>query len=136
MYVFLAQSCPTFSTPWTVACQALLSMNSLGKNTGVGFHFLLQGLFPTQGSNLHLFVSCIDRWVLYQLSHREAIYKHKALNHCAVHLQLIGCAWCSVALAVSLCDPMDCSPTGSSVHGILQARILEWVAMPSSRGSS
>ena len=34
------------------------------------------------------------------------------------------------------CDPMDYSPPGSSVHGILQARILEWVAMPSSRGSS
>ena len=36
----------------------------------------------------------------------------------------------------TLCDLMDCSPPGSSVHGILQARILEWVAMPSSRGSS
>ena len=36
----------------------------------------------------------------------------------------------------TLCDPMDCSPPGSSVHGILQARILEWVAMPSSRRSS
>ena len=35
----------------------------------------------------------------------------------------------------TLCDPMDCSPPGSSVHGILQARILEHVAMPSSRGS-
>ena len=34
---------------------------------------------------------------------------------------------------VQLCDPMDCSPSGSSVHGISQARILEWVAMPSSR---
>ena len=34
------------------------------------------------------------------------------------------------------CDPMGCSPPGSSVHGILQASILEWVAMPSSRGSS
>ena len=34
----------------------------------------------------------------------------------------------------TLCDPMDCSLPGSSVHGILQARILEWVAMPSSRG--
>ena len=33
-------------------------------------------------------------------------------------------------------DPMDCSPPGSSVHGILQARILEWSAMPSSRRSS
>ena len=36
----------------------------------------------------------------------------------------------------TLCDPMDCSPPGSSVHGILQARTLEWVAMTSSRGSS
>ena len=34
------------------------------------------------------------------------------------------------------CDPMDCSPPGSSVHGILQARILEWVAFPFSKGSS
>ena len=36
---------------------------------------------------------------------------------------------------LTLCCPLDCSPPGSSVHGILQARILEWVAMPSSRAS-
>ena len=36
----------------------------------------------------------------------------------------------------TLCDPMDCSPPGSSVHGVLQATILEWVAMPFSKGSS
>ena len=36
----------------------------------------------------------------------------------------------------TLGDPTDCSPPGSSVHEILQARTLEWVAMPSSRGSS
>ena len=36
----------------------------------------------------------------------------------------------------TLCHPMDCSLPGSSVHGILQARIIEWVAMPSSRRSS
>ena len=35
-----------------------------------------------------------------------------------------------------LCDPLDCSPPGSTVHGILQARILEWVAIPFSMGSS
>ena len=35
----------------------------------------------------------------------------------------------------TLCDPMDCGPLGSSVHGISQARILEWVAVPSSRES-
>ena len=36
----------------------------------------------------------------------------------------------------TLCDPMDRSPPGSSVHGLLQARTLEWVAVSSSRGSS
>ena len=42
----------------------------------------------------------------------------------------------SIQLCPTLCDPMDYSSPGSSVHGILQAKILEWVAMPSSRGSS
>ena len=42
----------------------------------------------------------------------------------------------SLQLCLTLCDPMDCSPPGSFVHGILQARILEWIAIPSSRGSS
>ena len=37
---------------------------------------------------------------------------------------------------LTLCDPMDCSPPGSSAHGILQARILEWVTIPFFRGSS
>ena len=36
----------------------------------------------------------------------------------------------------TLCNPMDCSPQDASVHGIFQARILEWVAISSSRGSS
>ena len=39
-------------------------------------------------------------------------------------------------LCPTLCDPMDCSPAGSSVHGISQARILEWAATSSLRGSS
>ena len=40
----------------------------------------------------------------------------------------------SLELRPTLCDPMDCSLPGSSVYAILQARILEWVAMPSFRG--
>ena len=39
-------------------------------------------------------------------------------------------------LCLTLCDPLDCSPLGLSVHGILQARILEWVAIPLFRGFS
>ena len=42
----------------------------------------------------------------------------------------------SLQLCLTLCDPMDCSPPGSSVHGILQAKILKWVAISLSRGSS
>ena len=39
-------------------------------------------------------------------------------------------------LCLTLCDPVDCSRPGSSVHGIFQARMLVWVALPSSKGSS
>ena len=47
------------------------------------------------------------------------------------------CVLCLVAQwCPTLCDPMDCSLPASAVHGILQARIVEWVAMPSFRGSS
>ena len=42
----------------------------------------------------------------------------------------------SLQSCLTLCNPMDCIPPGSSVHGILQARILDWVAMLSSRVSS
>ena len=42
----------------------------------------------------------------------------------------------SLLSCLTLCNPMDCRPPGSSVHGILQARILQWVAMPSFRASS
>ena len=56
----------------------------------------------------------------------------------AVHLFYKRPCMCAESLqsCLTLCDPMDCSPPGSSVHGALQARILEWVAVPSSRGSS
>ena len=45
--------------------------------------------------------------------------------------ELLFGQWCP-----TLCHPMDCSPPGSSLHGILQARILEWVAIPFSSRSS
>ena len=57
-----------FATPWTVACTRLLRpWDFLGKSTGVGCHFLLQGIFPTQGSNPGL-LHC--RQTLYHLSHQ------------------------------------------------------------------
>ena len=47
----VTKSCPTLVIPWTIALQAPLSVGFLAKNTGVGCHFLLQGIFPTQGPN-------------------------------------------------------------------------------------
>ena len=49
---------------------------------------------------------------------------------------MIICCYLVAQSCPTLCDPMDGSPPGSSVHGILQARILEWVAISFSRGSS
>ena len=46
------------------------------------------------------------------------------------------CVCVCVYAPTLLTDPLDCSPPGSSIHGILQARILEWVAIPVSWGSS
>ena len=54
-----------------------------------------------------------------------------------LHKSSIFSACCSVTQSCpSLCNPVDCSPPGSSVHEILQARILEWVAISFSRGAS
>ena len=53
-----------------------------------------------------------------QVESRKTAWKWKLLSH------------------VRLCDPMDCCLPGSPIHWILQARILEWVAIPFSRGSS
>ena len=51
-----------------------------------------------------------------------------------IYAKVFGCAK-SLQSCLTLCDPMDCSPPGSTVHGILQARILEWVAISCSRAS-
>ena len=57
-----------FATPWIVACTTFLHpWDFQGKSTGVGYHFLLQGIFPTQGSNPDL-SHC--RQMLYRLSHQ------------------------------------------------------------------
>ena len=55
-------------------------------------------------------------------------HKHKDITRVCMLRSLQSCP--------ILCDPMDCSSPGSSVHEILQARILEWVVVPSFRGSS
>ena len=57
-----------------------------------------------------------------------------------MYIYVCVCLYVKVKVLVTqsclvLCDPMDCSPPGSYVHGILQSSILDWVTMPSSRRS-
>ena len=63
--------------------------------------------------------------------HPPALFFFLGFYHHLIFVCVCACKVISV-----MCDPMDCSLPGSSVHGILQARILEWVAVPSSRGVS
>ena len=115
-----------FATPWTLPGSSVYG-DSPGQNTGVGCHALLQGLFPTQGSNPGL-PHC-RWWVLYRLSHQR---NPRILEWVTYPFSR---KWNSLT-PVQLCNPVDCSLSGSSVHGILQARILKWVAISFSRASS
>ena len=61
--------------------------------------------------------------------------------HIGISITMYECVYIYVRVKVlvtqlCLCDPMDCSPPGSSICGILQAGILEWIAMPFSKGCS
>ena len=70
----LLQSCPILCNPMDyIPPGSSVHQNSPGKNTGVGFHALLQGIFPTQRPNSRQ-VSCIGRWVMYLWHHLESVY--------------------------------------------------------------
>ena len=110
-----------FVTLWIVAHQAPLSMGFPRQDTGVGCHFLFLEIFLTQGSNAPLL-----QWQAPSLPlSRQG---SPAITCIAVVSVAQSCP--------TLCDPMDCSPTGSSVHRIFQARMLEWVVISYSRRSS
>ena len=87
--------------------------------------------FPS-GNILHTYSTVSGTLTLIQSAH---------LIHVSpvLHVLICLCVFRMNVFAQScptLCDPMDCSPPGSSVYGIFQARVLEWVAISFSRGSS
>ena len=91
-----------FTTLWTVAGKALLSTGFPGKNSAIGCHFLFQGIFPTQGSNLRLL---FGRWILYCWATREAqpetsLWDKKHLNE---RLYLLGWHWHPQVFPNNLC---------------------------------
>ena len=133
--------------------------NSPGQDTRVGSCSLLQGIFPTQGSNPGLLRcrwshkgSCgFTSWATreaHQLNRGNDIgFDQNYLFRFFQNIlpknpgELVGQPNIEgesevVKLCPTLCDPMECSLPGSSVHGIFQARKLEWVAISLSRGSS
>ena len=80
-------------------------------------------------------VSCIGRRVLYHWATREALANY-GLRCVCMCVCVFVCVLSCFSRVHSVRAYMDCSPLGSSVHGILEARIMEWVAIPSSRGAS
>ena len=79
MHVQLLSCTWLFMTSWTVACQAPLSTGFFSKNTGVGCHFLLQGIFPIQRSN-----PCLLHWQADSLP-----LKHQGSSkHCLLLVKL------------------------------------------------
>ena len=91
-----------------------------GKVTRVGCYFLLQIVFSTKESN-----PCLLHWQVNSLplSHQGSPIPHPAAAAAA------AAAAKSLQLCPTLCDPIDGSPPGSPIPGILQARTLEWVAI-------
>ena len=115
----VAQSYPTLCGPTRFVCP----WDFPGKNTGEGCHFLLQGIFLTQGMNSRLF-----RLLHWQAGSLPLAPPGNPLTYESESEVAQSCP--------TLCDPMDCSSPGSSVHESLQARILEWAAISFSRESS
>ena len=88
-------------------------------------------------------LSSSDKWGNWK-EHKEPPCYPAGLLSFPLHKAWVGAKWakqqqyvaCSDAQScLTLCDPVDCSPPGSSVHGISQARMLEWVVISFSRGS-
>ena len=99
----------------------------------------MESSFLTRGQALSLWSGSTDPKTLdYQRTNSEVKWsevKWSEVKWCDVKWSDVK--WCEVTQSCpTLCDPVDGSPPGSSVHGILQARILEWVAISFSRGSS
>ena len=91
---------PYSATQWTVDCQGPLSMDSPGKNTGVGCHTLLQEIFLTQGSKLHFLL--LLHWQADSLPlvppGKPILYRVVGMNHILLIISLNPCLLLSIAL--------------------------------------
>ena len=81
-----------FATLWMLLARFLCPLNSTGKNTGVGYHALLQRSFPIQGWTLHFLVSCNGRWVLH-LPLVPPGKPFKGKENVFIHVTFLGQTW-------------------------------------------
>ena len=97
------------------------------------FHILFNRFMCNKHLNSWKSYICFPRFLIKNFKNLETLLwsnvLHTTLWDVCMHAKLLQSC-------LTLCDTMDCSPPGSSVLRIFQVRILEWVAMPSSRGSS
>ena len=121
--VKVAQSCLTLFDPMDYTVHRVLQAKIL---EWVDFPFSRESPQPRDRTQL----SCITGGFFTSWAAREALLSIISII-CLCYL----CRANSLSLVWLFCDPMDCSPPGSFVRGILQARILEWVAIPFSKGS-
>ena len=104
----------------------------------MGCHFSAKDAFPLSGAKLDFSLENKTnkmREERFHFKHLRYLNILRLLRSCLKFLRAVCMHTKSLRLCPTLCNPMDHSLLGSSVHGILQARILEWVAMPSFRGS-
>ena len=121
------------ATPWTAAHQAPLSLGFSRQEHGVGYHFLLQCIKVKSESKVTQSCQILQTpWTAAHQAPRpwDSPGKNTGVG-CHFLLQCMkGKSESEVAQScLTLNDPMDCSPPGSSIHGIFQARVLEWGAI-------
>ena len=150
----IAKSCLTLATPWIVACQDPLSIGFSRQQFWNGLPFPSPGDLPNPGNepgssalqadslptelwaayhNIHFAAPRIKGPLNYAKSTLPMLYQCDNKVWMIAHLFTMWFQFSSVAQScLTLSDPMDCSPPGSSVHGISQARVLEWgvIALP------
>ena len=81
-------------------------------------------------------MECIRNWKAWNTFFPRAFKKSMTLLKKNIYIYIFCCCCWVRKSCLTLCNPMNCSPQSASVHGISQARILDWVAISFSRGSS
>ena len=124
-----------FATPWTVAYQAPPSMGFSRQEYWSGLPFPSPRLLWLGLPKLcWIKVVRMSIFVLFLIIEKTLSTFHVEYSFSCEFVTCVHAKWLQFCL--TLCNFMNYSPPGSSIHGIFQSRIVEWVAMPSSRRSS